>query len=180
MTIECRTARLAMPLHRFRQPDATPAPARRFALAASVVLALLVGGGFWLLRPQTALASELVEHMAHEPESWVQQRPLTRPELAAVLELAGVRFDSSLPVVYAAPCPFRGRRVSHLVLATASGPMTVMLLPHVRTAKREPIDEDGYRGVLLPAGDGSVALVMRGAAVPEAAVAQVMGAVSWR
>ena len=87
LTMERRLrSALELPLHRFRQPGATPAPARRFALAASVVLALLVGGGFWLLRPQTALASELVEHMAHEPESWVQQRPLTRPELAAVLE----------------------------------------------------------------------------------------------
>ena len=39
-------AALELPLTKFRK--AAPPPARRFALAASVVLALLIGGGFWL------------------------------------------------------------------------------------------------------------------------------------
>jgi hypothetical protein len=170
-------AALELPLHRFRQPAA---PARRFAMAASVLLAVLVGGGLWLLRLPPALAQEIVEHVIHEPESWEQQRQLSPAELSAVFEKAGVRFDSRLPVVYAAPCPFRGRRVSHLVVQTGRGPMTVMLLPHVPTRERQPIDEAGYRGVLLPHGAGSIALVMRGAALPDAEVAQVLDAVSWR
>ena len=43
-------AALELPLTKFRK--AAPPPARRFALAASVALAMLVGGGFWLWSPQ--------------------------------------------------------------------------------------------------------------------------------
>ena len=61
-------AALELPLSNFRK--AAPAPARRFAMAASVALALLVGGSFWLFRPQTALADEVVDHVSHEGGSW--------------------------------------------------------------------------------------------------------------
>ena len=78
---------------------------RRFALAASVVLALLVGGGAWLFRPQSALAGEVVEHVMHEPGSWQQQEPVPPETLAAVLAKAGVRYDARFPVTYALALP---------------------------------------------------------------------------
>ena len=62
-------AALELPVARFRR---RAPPARRFALAASVLLALFIGGGFWLLRPQSALAGEVAEHVRHEPGSWDQ------------------------------------------------------------------------------------------------------------
>lgn len=169
-------AALELPLRNFR----APAPARRIALAASGVLALLVGGGFWLLRPQPALADEIVEHVIHEPGSWEQRREVDAAQLAGVLDAAGVAFDSTLPVVYAAPCPFRGRVVSHLVVHSEQGPMTVMLLPHVRVAAREPFAEHGFQGLLLPAGEGSVAVVLRGSAVSAGTAEHLLSQVRWR
>ena len=71
-------AALELPLHRFRKPaETSKAAPRRFALAASVVLALLVGGGAWLFRPQPALAGEVVEHVKHEPGSWQAHEPVS-------------------------------------------------------------------------------------------------------
>ena len=61
-------AALELPLTKFRKT--APPPARRFAMAASVIFALLAGGGVWLFRPQPALAAEVVEHVIHEPGSW--------------------------------------------------------------------------------------------------------------
>ena len=58
---------LNLPVNRFRR--AASPPARRFALAASVMLAILIGGGVWLLRPQSALAGELVDHIRHDRRS---------------------------------------------------------------------------------------------------------------
>ena len=60
-------------------------PARRFALAASVVLAVLVGGGFWLLKPQPALAGDVLEHVKHEGGSWDAHEVLSPVALAEVL-----------------------------------------------------------------------------------------------
>jgi hypothetical protein len=169
-------AALELPLRQFR----APARARRFALAASLLLAIVAGGGFWLFRPQPALAREIVEHVIHEPGSWEQRQVVADGELAAVLAKAGVVFDSSLPVVYAQPCPFRGRPVSHLVVQSDRGPMTLMLLPHVRVSARREFSEAGYQGVLLPAGEGSIAVLMRGVEVPDAIASRLLTEVRWR
>jgi hypothetical protein len=169
-------AALELPLAKFRK--ATP-PARRFALAASVVLAMILAGGFWLLRPQSALAGEVLDHVRHEAGSWAAHDVLSAGEIAAVLQKAGVQFDSSMPVVYASACPFRGHSVPHLVVQTANGPMTVMLLAHESVTSRREFSSDGYRGVLLPAGQGSVAVLMQHTEVPDAAAMQVLSGVRW-
>ncbi len=161
-------AALELPLNRFRAPVRKAPVTRRLALAASVLLATLLGGGLWLFRAQPSLASEVVEHLRHEPGSWQQSQPLPADQVAAVLAEAGVQYDPRLPVVYASPCHFRGHVVPHFVVSTDRGPMTVMLLKHEKApAKAVHFDEDGYRGVLMAADEsgarGSIAVITRGA-----------------
>jgi hypothetical protein len=167
---------LEVPLARFRAP---PAPPRRFALAASVVLAVLVAGGVWLLRPPVVLANDVVEHITHEAGSWESRDLLPATEIAAVLREAGVQIDTSIPVVYAEACSFRGRLVPHFVVRTASGPVTVMLLPHEKVFMRKRFSESGLQGELLPVAGGSVALVTRGPGVPESLAAEITRGVRW-
>lgn len=152
-----------------------------FALAASIVLALVVAGSVWTFRPAQGIAGELIEHIGHEAASWTVGQTVPAHQVAAILKRAGVQFDSTLPVTYASACPFRGRVIPHLVVQTAKGPLTVMLLEHETVVKRREFSADGYRGVLLPAGGGSVAVLAqeaRAAAVP-AAAEQVVSAVRW-
>jgi hypothetical protein len=169
-------AALELPLERFRQPLR---PARRYALAASVVLALLVAGGLWVFRPSTALAGEVVRHVEEEADSWNSHQSLPPEDVAAILRKAGVQFDSPLPVVYGYPCPFRGHRVAHLVVQTPNGTMTVMLIPHERVMRRTGIEQDGMQGVLLPAGRGSVALLTRNGEISDALAEQIVSRVRW-
>jgi hypothetical protein len=169
-------AALELPLARFRKPAT---PARRFALAASLLLASLIAGGIWLASPQPALAGEVLEHIRHESDSWGAHEILSTSELASVLRKAGVQFDTSMPVVYAMACMFRGHRVPHLVVQTAKGPMTVMLLAHEKLLARQEFSEEGYHGILLPAGSGSVALLMRDGEVPDRIASQVVSGVRW-
>lgn len=169
-------AALELPLNRFRSKAP---PARRFALAASVVLALVVGGGFWLFRPSTALAGEVVQHVVEEPDSWNLHQQLPPAQVADVLRVAGAQFDSPFPVVYGYPCPFKGHRVAHLVVQTPNGTLTVMLIPHEQVRRRTQISRDGMSGVLVPAGQGSVALLTRDGAVSEALADQIVSRVRW-
>jgi hypothetical protein len=152
-------AALELPLAEFRAKAAPPA--RRFALAASVALTILIGGGAWLFRPQSALASELVAHVQEEPGSWLGHEPISPEAFAAVLAKAGVRYDPRFPVTYASPCPFRGYIVPHLVVQTDRGPLTVMVLEHVKSDSKETFTEGDYHGIVLPAGEGSIAVVAR-------------------
>jgi hypothetical protein len=172
-------AALELPLAGFRKaaPVQARAPVRRYALAASVMLAVLLGGGFWLLGSQNALAGEIVEHVRHESSSWGAQAAVPAESLADVLRKAGVSFDTSMPVVYASACPFRGHRVPHLVVQTADGPVTVMILAHEKVSGREEFSEDGYRGVLVPAGEGSMAILARDGAVPDEVAATLVSGV---
>ncbi len=172
-------AAFELPLTEFRKPARTAAPARRFAVAASVILAMLAGAGLWLLKPQPALAGEVLEHVKYESASWDAHEILTPAQLAEVLRQAGVQFDSSMPVLYAMACPFRGRRVPHLVVQTTDGPLTVMLLAHEKVGGRVEFAEGGYRGILLPVGEGSVAVLARGGEVSDAVAAKLVSGVRW-
>jgi hypothetical protein len=169
-------AALELPLGKFRS---RAAPARRFALAASLLLGAIIAGGIWLVSPQPALAGEVIEHVRHESASWDAHQALSAAELALVLQKAGVKFDTSMPVVYAMACPFRGRRVPHLVVQTTNGPVTVMLLAHEAVAARQEFSENGYHGILLPAGKGSVALLIRDGEISEGIASQIVSEVRW-
>jgi hypothetical protein len=135
---------------------------RRFiALAASIVAGVLVGSLLWVSGPRASLADDLVRHMGHEPGAMTATANAADPaKVAAVLARAGVALRPGIGVVsYASTCRFRGQQVPHLVVQTAAGPVTVMVLRNDPVARPVNFDEDGYAGTILPAGPGSVAVI---------------------
>ena len=55
-----------------------------------------------------------------------------------------------------------------------------MLLPGEKVSRRQEFSEDGLEGVLLPAGEGSVAVLTQGGAVGPTTEAALISAVRWR
>jgi hypothetical protein len=52
--------------------------------------------------------------------------------------------------------------VPHLVVQSAEGPGTVMVLVHERVRSATDFDEQGYRGTIVPMpGHGSIAVLMQ-------------------
>lgn len=142
---------------------ASPAPWRRWALAASVLLATLGAVGVWLLRPSDTLASEVVAHVKGEPQSWLATHNVSAGAIDHALRSSGIALDvDSDKIMYAESCWFRGHYVPHLVLQTAHGPATVLLLRHEHVSRRDDFHESGMAGVIVPAGDGSIAVLERG------------------
>jgi len=126
------------------------------------------------VRPTDTLAHEVVEHVAHEPESWSSGESVAASLLAQVLERAGVtRTRAAAPVTYAQTCRFRGAWVPHLVLHTPQGPYTVIVLRGTHLPERRYFNEGGYSGVLLPASGGTFAVLGRGAVSADAAADEV-------
>ena len=161
-----------------------PAVARRrwIALAASIAGGVAIGALLWVGGPRASLADDVVRHLAHEPGAMAVTATSADPDaVAAVLSDAGVRFAPDVGVVsYSSTCFFRGHDVPHLVVQTAEGPVTVMILRHERVATRQRFDEDGYAGAIVPAGPGSVAVIGR---VPDAALdgiaSRVAASIGW-
>lgn len=153
---------------------------RRFALAASIagvaVLAGLLWGGF----PRESLASAVVAHMAEEPGAWSTTAALSHAEVDAVLARSGVRLARGLPdVTYAHSCLFRGQPVPHLVVQTVDGPVTVLVLPAAAVERSVRFDEGGYRGTLVPAQRGSLAVLARDDADVDRVAQQALAALTY-
>ncbi len=139
---------------------------RGWALAASVLLAVVAGLLLWPAQSGSVLASELLQHVSggQERESWDNTEVVAQGVLDKVLRSAGVSLDinSDNPVVYAHSCVLRGRQLPHLVIRTASGPVTVVPMPGEQLWITRDFSENGLHGVLLPVAGGAVAVIGRG------------------
>jgi hypothetical protein len=157
------------------------APAwRRWALAASAVLATFAVFALWLLRPSDTLAHDVVKHVQGEPDSWFATQQVSADELNQALSGAGVTLHiTSDKIVYAQSCWFHGHYVPHLVVQTSRGPATVMILRHEQVSRRRSFHEAGMSGVIVPDAHGSIAVVARGGAEVSDIAGQLGGDVQW-
>ena len=145
------------------RPRRPPAVWRQWALAASVALAVFVGLAVWVLRPSDSLAHDVVAHVQAESDSWLAAQQVDAQSIDAALKGAGVELNiTSGRVTYAQSCWFRGHYVPHLVVNTAQGAATVMILKHEQVSGRRSFHEGGMSGVIVPAGTGSIAVLTRG------------------
>lgn len=97
-----------------------------------------------------------------------------------VFDSAGVRMQGSMDgLSYAHVCLFRGERVVHLVMQGRNGPVTIMLLPRIHVDKNTPVDEAGFHGVIVPAGQGSIAIVTNNNTPVEPMEQELAARVQW-
>ena len=143
------------------------APRRRkapvwLALAATVAVAAVIG--FRMLGSDVAygsLAEEVVAHLDHEPRALtVTDRAVSDERLANVVPASVARLDRSAGLItYARSCVINGKTVPHLVLQGEHGPVTILLMPEEAIDAAEDLSGDNIKGVLLPVGSGSIAII---------------------
>lgn len=161
------------------------APARSawqgWAMAAGVACATLAAGLLWFASPRSALAADVVAHMAEEPQSWARTEVAADPSrLAQVLARAGVYLKAGAgPATYANSCWFRGHHVPHLVFQAQGGPVTVMVLTEEQVTGPVRFDEGGYAGVIVPAQRGALAILTRGTRPGPDTVSRLQAAIAY-
>jgi hypothetical protein len=155
-------------------------PARRgkWSVGIGLAAAVLMGLALWINRPHEALASEVIRHIEGEPDSWTKTQPVAASALDPILRKSGiaVRPGTAPVVVYASSCDFKGYPMPHLVVRTGHGPGTVLVLTHMTVRTSEHFESDGYRGLLVPVGEGSVAIVSHSTIAPDEAAREVLQA----
>lgn len=150
----------------------------RWALAASVVAAVVAILTVWALKTETSLAREVVAHVIAEPQSWVATDAVSETALRDVLSKSGLVLDATpYSVVYARSCWFRGHYVPHLVVRTAHSLATVLILRNETVTKRESFSEEGLSGVIVPSINGSIAVLAANGAQLDAVAQQMQTAV---
>ncbi|HEY4128325.1 MAG TPA: DUF3379 family protein [Gammaproteobacteria bacterium] len=137
-----------------------------YAIAASLLMMGLLASFAWRHShpPDATLAAAVVRHIEN-PEEISAIRPdraliHDAAYVQGVMQRAGAGMQGGMDdVVYAQVCLFRGERVAHIVVHGPNGPVTILLLRHTHVDKNIPVDEDGFHGVIIPAGVGSIAIV---------------------
>lgn len=144
----------------------------RWAAAASVVAASLLGLLLWFSAPRDSFADYLVAHVEGEPHALVRTGDAVEPaRLDDVLARSGVRLRHGVGTIsFAMSCWFHGHYVPHLVVQGDHGPVTVLVLTEeLGVTQRETFREGGFRGVVLPAPRGAVAVLAHDAQAEQVA-----------
>jgi uncharacterized protein (DUF2237 family) len=163
-------------------------PARRWnaptliAIAATVILAAFIGVRmFGSAGEYDTLAEQLLAHIDHEPGALqVSNVPVSDVRLAAVVPADVARLDHSTGLItYARSCEINGRDVPHLVIQGERGPVTLLLMPHETIDGPQSITGESVSGVILPVGDGSIAIFGERDEPLERIEKKVLDSVTW-
>lgn len=156
------------------------------AAAAMVILAVGIGFGVWQYQRNSmaALSTALVAHVMDPAEAQALDpgRPVLQDAslVHGVLRHVGVHMQGNMDdITYAHACLFRGELVAHLVVRGKDGPVTVLLLPHIHVSKPTHFDEQGYRGEIVPAGAGSIAILASNPSPMQPIEEQFVSMVQW-
>ncbi len=172
------------------QTQAEPAlPRRRMSgplmgVAAAVVAVVALGFGSSFFGPSVGtMSADLAEHWRHEPYSWVvtDQQVGTMELTKAVAGKALIDLDQLPTVTYAHSCFFRGQWVPHLVIQGENGPVMVMLLPAEEVGKPMTLQvvEENLEGMVIPHGQGSIAILATEGEAIEPLQKAISSAVEW-
>ncbi len=131
-------------------------------LAASVVLATVIG--VRMINTGTVqgiLAEQVIAHLDYEPKALtVTDVAVSEERLYSVVRPAIATLDRDLGLItYAMSCKINGREVPHLVVQGEKGPGTILLMPHEMVDMPIRLEGQSIEGVILPVGDGSIAII---------------------
>lgn len=159
----------------------TPKPVW-FALAATVLLAVFVG----IRTPdmvlmEGTLEEQVLAHLDHEPISLrVTNTPVSDSRLAEVVpgDIAEMNHDAGL-ITYAQSCIINGNTIPHLVIQGEYGPVTILLMPDEKVLAAKTLDGVNIQGVILPVGNGSIAIIGNREEQLEGIKKNVLDSVMW-
>jgi hypothetical protein len=133
---------------------------RRWGVGIGLAAALVTGFLLWLAQPPATWAAEVMQHVAHEPDSWSQTAPLPAAVVHSTLRMIGIAGNARLlTVVYARNCDFLEHKIAHLVVLTRSGPVTVFIDPSRRWRATGTFRFGDMHEILMPLHGASLAIL---------------------
>lgn len=137
-----------------------PRISRRYAIAAGLALAL--GAGTALLwRRNDPLALAGIDFVVfEEAQAILDAKPADPTELDRAAVQVGITLPAQLGELrYVGTCPFGGGTAHHVVLKTAHGKATLLLLPGRTLEARAAAAARGLEAVVAPAAGGCFAII---------------------
>ena len=146
----------------FRRVSKITTPAW-IGIAASFALAAVIGVQFIGHGPghDQLLAGQVLAHVDHEPWALkVTDLAVSEEQFARVVNPAVGTMNRDIGLVsYAQTCIINGRTIPHLVIQGENGPITLLLMPDEMVSSAVILSGESVNGVILPVGDGSIAII---------------------
>ncbi len=132
-------------------------------IAATVVLAAFVGLRMVDLDPGSGLllSEEVLAHFDHEPRALeITNVAVSDEQFSSAVNSSIGTMDRNVGLVtYAQSCIINGNVIPHLVIQGQKGPITLLLMPEEMIDAAMILDGKGVNGVILPMGNGSIAII---------------------
>jgi hypothetical protein len=147
---------VSLPVARKSKAPTWLAIAAGFALAAIIGTQFVGGPSVDLTLPQ-----EILAHLDHEPDALrVTDVPVSDERLGRVVNASVGTMDRDIGLItYARSCVINGKTVPHLVIQGEKGPITLLLMHDEMIDAAQTIDGESVNGVILPVGNGSIAII---------------------
>ncbi len=136
------------------------------AMAAIFLLGFLgVLSGFlakgWYDFGSDTLEQIVLQHVNDELYHLGDRENLSIQQLNSVLKDHGNKIQA-LPgrtINYAGACPIRNNQGAHVIVDSASGPITVLFMPGEFVGQRSHVNDERFHGVIIPTEQGSMAII---------------------
>jgi len=150
-------------------------------IAASFAIVAVIGARFIGEGGESlSLADEVIAHLDHERRSLrVTSTPVSERSLSKVVSSNVAVLDGVGLITYARTCPINGKPVPHLVIQGENGPITLLLMPEEMVDSAIPLLGEGIEGIILPVGNGSIAIIGERGARLEEIEQRVLDSVRW-
>lgn len=153
-------------------------------IAASVLLAVVIGVQLTGTDAEhdRLLAEQVLAHVDHEPWALkVTDVAVSEERFNRVVNPSIGSMDRNIGLVsYAQTCIINGRAIPHLVIQGEKGPVTLLLMPHETVSGAVPLSGESVDGVILPHGDGSIAIIGEREERIQELGQRVVNSVEWR
>ncbi len=154
---------------------------RVHALAASLIVAIGLTTALVLTNRGPSLDQRVLAHIDRERELLSTREEVAQAKLVSVLRSAGAELMGDLGNVrHASLCPLSEHGGAHLVFDGRKGPVIVLLLPKEFVAAPTAIQRKEISGLVLPTGNGSLALVSEHGEPLQEIAQRIRDAVTWR
>ena len=146
----------------FRRASKISTPAW-VGIAASFALAAIIGVQFTGngSAQDQLLAEQVLAHVDHEPWALkITNVAVSEAQFARVIHPGVGTMDRGIGLVsYAQTCIINGMKIPHLVIQGEKGPITILLMPNQMVSSPVALLGESVKGVILPVGDGSIAII---------------------
>ena len=156
-------------------------PPAWLAIAATVAIAAIIGVRSMSGLDDRAIAAEVLAHIDNEPAALRVTDVAVGDDLLQLVvppDVASIGQNTGL-VSYARSCVVDGHVVPHLVIQGRRGPVTILLMPEEKVSGAIDLDGDNVRGVILPVGRGSIAIIGTAGEALEDIQQNVLQSVMW-